>query len=322
MSSPRGPGSEKPERICDRVRAVRTLRYGERGRSAFARDLGIPVGSLLHYETDRTPPAQLLVAIGNVAGVRLEWLLTGEGERDRSPTSADSPAAGLAHRLQVLLDRHPELESYARDFLNLLEFRSHQVGDPALAAPPSGERSGLIPLVGSTAAGPAHFWSQLEITDGGPALDARLEERIADYVAQASQRSSLTSLASGPDTIDRTVSLVQYSRPDDDGFLEFLAAPQLKGRYPDAVAWRIDGDSMSPRFLDRDLVITSPAIRAIDQQPCVARQAGQIGVSCKVYRTEEDDVLLIPINERYPPQRIPKTELQWAFRVLASVRLP
>lgn len=287
-----------------------------------ARDLGIPVGSLLHYETDRTPPAELLVAIGKVAGVRLEWLLTGEGERDRTNSALDSPATGLAHRLLVLLDRHPELESYARDFLNLLEFRRQDLSELPLVTDPAKQQRGLIPLVGSTAAGPAHFWSELESRHGGPVTDLQLEQKIADYVAQGSQTTSLTSFIPGSDSIDRIASLVQYSHPDDGGFLEFLAAPQLQGRYPHALAWRIDGDSMAPRFLDRDLVITSPDIEAIDQQPCIARQAGQIGVSCKIYRTDGDDVLLIPVNERYPAQRIRKTDLQWAYRVLASVRLP
>jgi hypothetical protein len=53
----------------------------------------------------------------------------------------------------------------------------------------------------------------------------------------------------------------------------------------------------------------------------VARQTGQIGVNCKLYRAEGDDILLIPINEAYEMQRVPKVSINWAWRVLASVRL-
>jgi phage repressor protein C with HTH and peptisase S24 domain len=118
-----------------------------------------------------------------------------------------------------------------------------------------------------------------------------------------------------------TASLVQLSRPDELGFIEFLDCPSIKAKHPRAIAWRIDGDSMSPRYEDDDFVIVSPDEPAAEGYPCVAHQTGQIGVNCKIYSRAGDDVILIPINESAPPHRVKAGEIAWAHRVLYSVRL-
>ncbi len=178
-----------------------------------------------------------------------------------------------------------------------------------------------IPIIGSTAAGPAHYWEELPVTYGGPEADARLEYILSDYAARAGETSHTPGDLTSTTKMNRTVSLVQFSTPDDRGFLEFLSAPGVKSKYPRAVAWRIDGDSMSPRYLDRDLVISSLDHPAVSGHPCVARQIGQIGVNCKIYQTEGHDVLLIPINECSRVQRVAASQLLWAHRVLCSVRI-
>ena len=273
--------------ICERLIEIRRKRYGERGKSAFARDLGIPVTSYVHYENGRLPPADLLVKIAQVGEVSLDWLLTGDG--------ADISLMSQTGRQT-----------------------SDRKGNPS-PRPAMGTENALIPIVGSTAAGYARFWNELETTHGGPEADARLETVLEQYQTQNIWEGEARD--SGNTAVDSEVALVQYSRPDEQGFLEFLQAEQFKRRYPRAVAWRIDGDSMAPRYEDGDLVLTSSDHPAVEVHPCVARQRGQIGVNCKLYRREGDDVLLIPINPGHAPQRVPANQIQWAFRVLGSVRL-
>ena len=65
--------------------------------------------------------------------------------------------------------------------------------------------------------------------------------------------------------------------------------------FPDAFALQIDGDSMSPRVNDGDIVILSPSVPAAQGHLAVARLAGQIGVTCKLIRMTESDIHLIPI---------------------------
>jgi len=257
-----------------------------------------------------------------VTGTSLEWLLTGEGDREADlsgpPDSGDDPAVD---RLRRLLWRKPELQRSVVGFLDLLEDIAGEL--PDLKSPtPAGvwDKQALIPVVGSTAAGPAHFWSELETTAGGPEADARLEELLRKQGDRSVQPAELLAVSSDLEQ-SRQVSLVQLSAPAELGVVEFLSCPSVKAKCPNIVAWRIDGESMTPRYRDGDLVMTSPDQPAVHGHPCVARQKGQIGVNCKIYHREGDTIVLIPVNESSPPQRFPAEDLLWAYRVLYSVRL-
>jgi SOS-response transcriptional repressor LexA len=48
--------------------------------------------------------------------------------------------------------------------------------------------------------------------------------------------------------------------------------------------------------------------------------AGQIGVTCKLFRREGDTVHLVPINEQLSPQSFASDQLVWALRVFVRVR--
>jgi SOS-response transcriptional repressor LexA len=174
--------------------------------------------------------------------------------------------------------------------------------------------------VGGTAAGPARFWQEITSQHGGAEADSRIEELLHASATRSVREAELitpnvASQADGP------VALVQWSQPDSLGFVEFVACPAVKAKFPQAVCWRIDGDSMTPRFRDGDLVITSANCPAVDGHPCVARQSGQIGVNCKIFKEDGDEILLVPVNEMYRIERLPRSNLQWAHRVLYSVRL-
>jgi hypothetical protein len=58
----------------------------------------------------------------------------------------------------------------------------------------------------------------------------------------------------------------------------------------------------------------------------VVRLAGQIGLTCKLYRPSEGGgegtmIRLVPANDRYETQVFPARQLDWALAVLGSVRL-
>lgn len=306
------------EPICERLRDLRIRSYGPRGKSAFARDLGLPVTSYVHYENDRAPPADVLLRVARLTRVRLEWLISGEGPREES---ADPPPTAPESLGQIvrLLERHPELEASLPGLIDSLEKAAAiRPRRPKRSRSDAPDRRGWIPVIGSTAAGTARFWSELP----SPRSTAEIDRRLADLVAGS--RPSELETVSGASTDDEAAgpaTLVQCSQPDDRGIVEFVAAGAFKRRYPRAVAWRIDGDSMEPRYRDGDLVLITPDEPALEGQPCIARQKGQIGVNCKLYRPEGRQVLLIPINERYPAQRVPTNRLEWAYRVLGVLRL-
>lgn len=311
--------SHNPHPICRRLKALRLKHFGERGQSRFARELGIGPSTYAHYETDRIPPAPLLLRACEVTGASLTWLIADAAAPRSEHRGGLNPAqAGVVDQLEQLLLEHPELTAPVTQFVDAL--RSRISTEDASPAGPAVDRRGLIPVVGSTAAGTARYWEELPELIEGSGVDAQLELLLSGVFESSQAASASRSLEATPSESDR-VALVQFATPDAHGVLEFIDARGIRTRFPSAVAWRIDGDSMSPRYQDGDLVITSPDAPAVEQQPCVARQRGQIGVNCKLFRREGDDVLLIPINDRHPVQRVPLSELVWAWRVVSSVRI-
>jgi SOS-response transcriptional repressor LexA len=103
---------------------------------------------------------------------------------------------------------------------------------------------------------------------------------------------------------------------------EVVESAALVAKWPDAFALRIDGDSMLPILRENDLAIVSPKVRARNGHAAIVQLAGQIGVTCKVYRHVRRQVRLIPANPSYPTTVHPKDAVVWALQVLARVRAP
>ncbi|MEM1061908.1 MAG: S24 family peptidase [Planctomycetota bacterium] len=257
--------------ICGRLRDLRIETFGKRGRSAFSRVLGIRPSTYQAYERDRTPPAELLAKACDATGADLVWLITGRGEMRPGPKD-----------------------------------------DPTVAVTADGAKDvvPMIPLVGSTAAGPARFWP--DDAGAGPSADGMLERRVSRAV-DGSRRDGFVAEGGA-------AALVALDAPTAEGVWEFLDAPDVAARHPRAVAWRIDGDSMAPRFRDGDLIVTAPGRDVLDGQACVARQLGQVGVNCKILRREGDEIWLVPVNEAVSAQRVAAADLVWTQPVVASVR--
>ena len=71
--------------IINRIINLRTQHFGVRGKSNFARELGISPSTYNYYEDNRVPPLETLLKMCDVTGVDIYWLLMGQTE------SADSP---------------------------------------------------------------------------------------------------------------------------------------------------------------------------------------------------------------------------------------
>jgi len=121
----------RKQEVCGRIAQVRTEVAGPRGKSSFAKQLGISPSTYDYYESTRIPPATVLVRIADVAGVDLRWLLTGRG--GSSPAGAGHP---VVRRAAELLDGCPSAAQPLAAFLELLE------GTMAFPAGAAGEHTG------------------------------------------------------------------------------------------------------------------------------------------------------------------------------------
>jgi hypothetical protein len=119
---------------------------------------------------------------------------------------------------------------------------------------------------------------------------------------------------------DATARLVQLSEPTADGIVEYLEMPGLEPLSPGAFAMRVDGNNMTPRIRNGDLVVCRHDVAPQPGLAAVVKVRGRIGCTVKLWRPEGDHVHLIAFNDSYSTCRLARMDIVWACRVLWVVR--
>ncbi len=309
--------------IIGRIRLLREQHTGSRGKSKFARGLNISPSTYSYYENNRIPPIEILLKICEVTGTDLEWLLTG---RSNEKKFAFGPNSGLLQRLDKLFTDNPELTEAVLAFIELLcEQKGIEGRFHSKVLPSRQTRPGWIPVLGRTAAGMVHFWEQTFLPEPEQAV-TELDELVRKHIGK-----EIVGSVDGTVSVDlqarllvdsikkQQANLIQVCGQGQEQIVEFVQCDEIHKLFPDSFALHVDGDSMSPRINDSDVVILSPSVPAAQGQISIARVANQIGVTCKLIRTTKTDVHLIPINERYETKVVAKKDLLWALAVLCHV---
>ncbi|MCX5634931.1 MAG: helix-turn-helix domain-containing protein [Planctomycetota bacterium] len=317
--------------IIERIRQLRDQYAGRRGKSKFAEALNISPSTYSYYESDRIPPIEILLKICQVTGADLEWLLTGSANEIKNPFGQNT---SLLRKLDALLTENPEMTSPILAFIQLLcekkGFKNSFLREIAVQPgkpPAKPNRPGWIPVLGRTAAGIVHFWDN-EILPNSSTAVTELDELVKKHIGSEIIRS-----AEGVVSIDlqtkamfeglkiSQVNLIQLCGEGAEDITEFVQCEEIFRMFPDSFALQIDGDSMSPRINDGDIVILSPSVPAVPGQVSIAHLANQIGVTCKLIRISGDSVHLIPINEKYETKVVAKKDLLWSLAVLCHIRI-
>jgi transcriptional regulator with XRE-family HTH domain len=322
------------ESICDRLTAVRQSLFGPRGRAAFARALDLSPTTYIYYEKGRTPPPEVLARAAELAGVTLEWLVTGSGPQQKTVADVRRQWSDrLPPDLQRSLDRFieqggaqgssPAALGALGEILDTVNVRFAGSDAPAWDTSAIENARGMIPILGRTAAGLVGSYEDLlgeapavsvaDLAERALGLDVR--SRSADTVA-----SDDPTMARALADLPAAVSLVQLAEPLPSGVVEFVDAPSVRGKFPEAFALRVDGESMSPRFRHGDVVIAAPG-RAVRQgQAALVQIRERVGITLKLVRRDDEAVHLIPINETYDTERLATAEIEWEAPVLLAVR--
>ncbi len=311
--------------IIERVKVLRQQYAGSRGKSKFARALGISPSTYSYYEENRVPPTDILLNMCEVTGSDLEWLLKGQCTKE---TSAFGVNRKFLQKLDDLLTNNPELTEPVLAFVELLcekkglgEKHDRHILSTGAARPR------WIPVLGRTAAGIVHFWDQSLLPEPKQAI-TQLEDLVEKHIGKKIVRTvdaavsiDLQTRALSNGLKIQQANLIQVTGQSEDQIFEFVQCDEIHKLFPDSFALQIDGDSMSPKINDDDIVIISPSVAAAQGQIAVARLANQIGITCKLIRTTEKGVHLIPINERYETKVVDKKDLLWALAVLCHITI-
>ena len=306
--------------LIQRIKLIRTKFAGQRGKSSFARALDISPSTYNYYENDRIPPIDLLLKMAQITDCDLDWLLTGKEQKN----DFSGPNSGLLKMVDGLLNSDPGLAQPVNAFIQLLGQKNGiENRIKSGFSIENRDKRSWIPVLGRTAAGIIYCW-QDEIKPDSKQAVTQLNELVQKYIGKPVHDSSSAKMSidlNKTNISESKAELIQVNADSDEQIVEFIQSSDILGKFPDAFALRVDGDSMSPRVNDSDIIITSPSIPAQQGDIAVAKIADQIGVTCKLIRFSDKHVHLIPINERYETRIIDKNDLTWALAVICHISL-
>jgi SOS-response transcriptional repressor LexA len=313
--------------LIGRIIELRKAYSGQRGKSEFAKSIGISPSTYSYYEKDRIPPIPILLKICQVCNVGIFWLLTGQQDGNSAEKQQfDGRFSEILEKLRKLSAGNPISLHAVMAFLELMD-QKNAIESKNIQSSQIGIKPVWIPVLGRTAAGPIGMWTEINLADS-KFMETKLEQLVAKHInnsivkkqngwisADLQTRPVLTAMGNSE------ISLIQTVQADSDEISQFIDCPRIAQSYPGCFALQIDGDSMAPRINDGDIVIINPSVTAVQGQPAVVSISGAIGVTCKLLRIENDNVHLVPINEKYETKIIKSEAILWALAVLCHIRL-
>jgi len=230
----------------------------------------------------------------------------------------------LEHAQKIIANKPQSIDAISA-FLKLLDEKLNL--ESQVQAKVKSQFAGYwIPILGRTAAGVPGFWNKVICAD------SKIVETHIEQLVQKHLNASIVNSITADITVDsQTKAVIQALNKSqanliqtigtDDEIVQFIECPDVHRLFPDSFALQVDGDSMSPRINDGDVVIVSPSVAAAEGLPAVVRISGAIGVTCKLIRTENESVHLIPINEKYDTKTSDIKDVLWSLAVICHIKL-
>ncbi len=332
--------------IIKRIKQLRIQYSGDRGRSKFAQAIDLTPSTYSYYEHDRLAPIETLLKMCRLTGCDLQWLLTGQKNPDiiHKKTHLSKIPVNLLAKMSSILSEDVGLATTIDNFLELLikknqlkrelniesvtDFTPLDNNNSDLPTISSNDFTNLIPILGRTAAGIVHCWPDELLPTGEEAVTELSDLINAHFYASGNlqqpksiKKTITADTASSSSDCNKQVEFIQINTSTEALGTEFIRHEQIKELFPDCFGLRIDGDSMSPKIEDGDIVLLSPSVPATQGQIAIIKIKKQIGVTCKLVRYEDKSAHLIAINEKYPTKTINQQNILWSLGVLYHIRM-
>jgi len=138
----------KKNPIIERIIQLRVEHFGERGKSDFARELGISPSTYSYYEQDRVPSADILLKMSRITGVELGWLITGENifANAKNSSSGAGVRRDIGRVVEALVAENPKLERTISTFIEII-CKKNDIKNPLIGS--NDFRDGTRSVVGS-----------------------------------------------------------------------------------------------------------------------------------------------------------------------------
>jgi transcriptional regulator with XRE-family HTH domain len=276
---------------------------GARSVRSFASECGMSDTVLRQYLSGKSEPSRIaLIAIAREASVRIEWLVSGSGREELSPTPAHLTAAHNELRDKLRLGQLPpaqiiqenpvelsldQLSKYlngkgilSEDQLRWLSKRVHFSHVDDLFMESKGEPAGNIE-------------SQLPFKDVGISENHRRSVgyvRIPRYDAAAS---------AGAGTINVSEQVVDYIQFKQDWIKNVLG---ISAQYLSLIS--VKGDSMEPTLSDGDTILVDTTDRQFETNAIYVLQLEGSLLVKRIQRKVDGTIIIKSDNRAYEPETV------------------
>lgn len=273
--------SESGKELGKRIAEIRRRHFGPRGKSTLAEKLGLSPEDITRFERGSIPPGEIMVALCELTGEDLQWLLTGIASRG---TVVISQARGrhqqLLARLASALEARPELAGPVESFIDLLLHEPETKLEALEEAAPAVR--GLIPIF-EPDSGPRQLPSR---DDSAGAYEL---ERFQQLSTPFTRTTGSLIEPHSEESLSRPVSMLTLPAEENSALNQCLESETLAAAFPGIFGLWIRDEAMLPTFEPGQAVLAVPGRPAQIGFPVVCAIGNETRMICRYWLGSDND---------------------------------
>ena len=146
-----------------------------------------------------------------------------------------------------------------------------------------------------------------------------ISDKVWRKLEQAEQESGLSMQQPAPDMAARTIPVLGWAHAGAAGNYDEIPKSwqervPTECRDSKAFAIRLEGDSMSPQYLENDLLIVQPSEEGYNGCLAVIKMHSG-GFIFRRIEIRPDYLRLIPLNTQWGSEDLPRDQIEWVYPV-------